>query len=236
MDNTFTYKGINSSKFGILLEYMPTRATAARQVQYISIPGRDGHLIYDDPNESLAPISIIPECSIEDVSEENLREIKRWLSGSGELIFSDEPNVYWKARLDTQIDYSIPLKLMHQFALVFDCFPYAFTKRGDKPLVFNPTTTLWQTIMMNEYSRSLPHIKIFAQGDVGLNINGVENNFYSINNYIECDSELQQCYKGNMNLGMNMSGEFPVLVEGKNVIQFTGKIEQVIITPHWRLR
>jgi phage-related protein len=33
---------------------------------------------------------------------------------------------------------------------------------------------------------------------------------------------------------MNMGGEFPVLYPGENVIEFTGNINQVILTPRWR--
>ena len=232
--NTFNFKGIDCSKYKILLEKMPSRPTSAKRVVYLDIPGRDGHLIYDDG--SLLPTPILVECSIMDVTQSDLRKIKQWLSGSGNLIFNDEPNVYWRARLDLQLDFVKPLKLLHEFILTFDCFPYAFLKIGDKPLVFNPTATLWEAILMNDYNVSLPHIKIFAQGDVGLLINGIETDFYSIDHLIEVDSELQQCYKGTQNLGMNMSGDFPILNEGRNVIQFTGNIQQVQIIPHWRLR
>jgi len=72
------------------------------------------------------------------------------------------------------------------------------------------------------------------EGDIGLLINNIETDFYAVDHFIECDSDLQQCYKDNINLGMNMSGNFPILYSGKNVIEFTGNIKQVILTPNWR--
>ena len=164
----------------------------------------------------------------------NYELIKKWLKGTGKLVLSNQPDRYFKASIDNSIPLEKIIEAIHNFTVVFSCFPYGFLKIADKPRVYNPTTTTWETIIMNEYDLSLPHFKIYGQGDIGLLINGVETDFYAVDQLVECDSDLQQCYKGNQNLGMNMSGEFPVLYPGKNVIEFTGNIKQVILTPHWR--
>ncbi|URZ06493.1 hypothetical protein [Clostridium felsineum] len=215
---------------------LPEPGIETRQVSKIQVPGRSGSLrlresgIYgeDTFGDTEVSITILYRGN-------NIDFISRWLQGDGKLILSNHTDRYLRAHIDNAIP--IEKLLVHNFrtfTVTFTCYPYAFLSSGDVPLEWTPTSSTWKTIIMNKYDLSLPNLKIFGQGDIGMRINGVETDFYSVDQYIECDSELQQCYKGSQNLGMNMSGEFPALSHGKNEIEFTGNIQKVILIPRWR--
>ncbi|WP_035795181.1 hypothetical protein [Clostridium akagii] len=215
---------------------LPDASSPSRRVTKTPVAGRNGNLRILESDDYGQDVFDSIEKSIDILYKgDNLDLMKNWLRGNGKLILSNASDRYWKASIDNIISIDkLLINNLRTFTVVFSCFPYAFLKFGDTPIVYNPTTTTWETIIMNEYDLSLPHFKIYGQGDIGLLINGVETDFYAVDQLVECDSDLQQCYKGNQNLGMNMSGEFPVLYPGKNVIEFIGNIKQVILTPHWR--
>lgn len=232
------FNNINSIDIkDIIITELPTPDSPARRVTKVQVAGRSGDLriVESDDNANDVYDSIEKNVKMTYLGT-NYDLIKKWLRGTNKLILSNQPDRYFKSSIDNLIPLEKIIQAVHNFTITFSCFPYAFLKIGDKPIVYNPTIKTWETIIMNEYDLSLPHFKIYGQGDIGVLINGVETDFYSVDEYIECDADLQQCYKGSQNLGMNMSGEFPALNEGKNVIEFTGDITKVILTPHWRIR
>lgn len=80
---------------------------------------------------------------------------------------------------------------------------------------------------------SLPLIKVIGSGSGSLTINGKEISFSQIDDYIMLDSDLKRAYKGDVSKNNVMTGDFPVLIPGDNLIQFSGGITSVIITPRW---
>ena len=216
-------------------QFLPGLDTPTRRVIKTPVAGRSGDLRIlesqygEDVYETLEkPIGF-------SYKGDNINLVKKWLRGDGKLLLSNNPDRYWKASIDNTIPITTLLNSkLRNFTVVFACFPFAFLTIGDTPIVYNPASTIWETIIMNDYDLSLPHLKIYGQGNIGLLINGIETDFYSVDGYIECDSDLQQCYKGTQNLGSNMSGQFPVLYSGKNTIVFTGNISKVVLNPHWR--
>lgn len=229
---TFNFNGIDSSQYSIMMSETPNRPSAANRVIKYEVPGRDGVLTYVDG--SCSPIPIPVKCTIMDISEQNLREVKVWLQGYGPLVFSDEPEVYWKARLDNQIDFTIPMRLVHQFIIQFDCFPYAYG-------VNNPLINLYPSEQTKQlfnpgtlYSR--PTVKIYGNGDMDLIINSDIVHLTNITDYVIIDGELVDCYKDETLMNSNMSGDFPILIPGLNDIGWSGNITKVEITPNWRWR
>ncbi|SMC19296.1 Phage-related protein [Clostridium acidisoli DSM 12555] len=233
----FTFNNICSLdvKDLYIVNTLPMPNSPNRRVTKTQVSGRSGNLriietddfgqdVYDDIDKSLTLC----------YKGDDIDFIKRWLRGRGNLILSNQPDRYFKASIDNILSIEKIIRTMNNFTIIFSCFPYAYLNTGDIPIIYTPTENTWETIIMNEYDLSLPHLKIYGQGDIGVMVNGVETDFYSVDGYIECDSELQQCYKGNQNLGMNMSGNFPALYEKENIIEFTGNISKIELTPHWR--
>jgi predicted phage tail component-like protein len=236
---SITFNNLDSYKdLGLSIKSRPNVPVAQKNIYLTDVAGRNGSLTQDLGTYKNIEIEVDFNTVIRTNFHDKLRVIRKWLQNINidKLEFSDDSNFFYKT-IYVNIDSSITrtYKVLGNFKATFVCYPYAFLKIGETPVVYNPTATTWETIIMNEYDLSFPHFKIYGKGDISVFINGVDTNFYSVDEYIECDSDLQQCYKGTQNLGMNMSGEFPVLNQGKNTIIFTGDIKQVILTPHWRI-
>jgi len=223
---------------GLYIEqYLPSPDIAQRRVTKTPVAGRSGDLrILQSYNGQDIYESIEKSIGFS-YKGDDLDTVKNWLRGDGNLILSNTPDRFWKASIDNTIPIAALLNTnMRNFTVVFSCYPYAFLNSGIIPIVYNPDATFapWETIIMNDYDIALPHFLIAGSGDVGLLINNVEVDLFSLVDYIEMDSNLQQCYNGINNLGMNMAGDFPILNQGQNIIEFTGAITRVEITPNWR--
>lgn len=222
---------------GLYINSLPTLDSPERRVNKQQVVGRSGDLrvIENDEYGNDVYNSIEKQVQLTYLGT-NYDLIKKWLRGTSNLTLSNQPDRYWKASIDNTIPVEYIIEAVNTFTITFSCYPYAFLKTGDTPIIYNPTQNTWETIIMNEYDLSLPHLKIYGQGDIGIMVNGIETDFYSVDDYIEVDSDLQQCYKGTQNMGMNMSGKFPALYPGKNIIEFTGNISKVAIIPRWQTR
>ncbi len=65
---------------------------------------------------------------------------------------------------------------------------------------------------------------------VGVAIVELEN----ISGNIVLDSDLKEAYVDGTLMNDRMTGDFPVLKPGANVISWMGDVTRVIIRPHWR--
>lgn len=221
---------------GLYINSLPTLDSPERRVTKTQVVGRSGDLRVIESDEYGEDVynSIEKQVQITYVGS-NYDLIKNWLKGTSNLILSNQPDRYWKASIDNTIPVEYIIEQVNTFTITFSCYPYAFLKVGDTPIIYTPTQNTWETIIMNKYNLSMPRLKIYGQGDIGVQINRIETDFYNVDQYIECDSDLQQCYRGTQNMGMNMSGDFPVLYSGENIIEFTGNIKEVQIIPRWRV-
>lgn len=119
----FTWKGIKDSAMGInALPYSRTLTPAQRVIQTY-IQGRDGTYNWTDGTYDNGMISI-PCIYFGSTAPETIRQVAGWLTGSGPLIFDDEPDKYYQAYIyDAQ---EVERNLYEDsFTLSFIVFPFA---------------------------------------------------------------------------------------------------------------
>lgn len=98
----FSFRGVHSSKFGIYTKDQSRVLLPPRREGKIIIPGRSGYYdavkksTYDERLESILCSFVKPE---EKTVPEVCREIAYWLSGTGRLIFDNEPDKYYTAKI-----------------------------------------------------------------------------------------------------------------------------------------
>jgi phage-related protein len=112
--------------------------------------------------------------------------------------------------------------------IVFSCKPLKKEIFGDGKIILTQSGTLY-----NEGLASNPYIKVVGSGDIAININNQKLILKGVEDYVEVDTELYNCFKGNVNQNNKMYSDFPVLEEGKNEISFTGNVSQLEILPRW---
>lgn len=225
---TINFKGIDSSIFGLYVKKRPPICQAEMRNEKIEIPGRNGYLTYSDG--TYRGISIPVEFFFSsDNYIYNARQIKEWLSGEGNLIFSDEPDKYFKATVYSSFNIEIALKKLGQFIVIFDCQPFAYAVQNS---IFTMTSP--GNIVNPGNIESQPKITVYGQRNITLYINNKPINLSNVLDFITIDSELMDCYKGNELKNNSMVGEFPVFQPGNNSVSWVGEVSKIEIIPNWR--
>ena len=90
--NSFIFKGISSSSFGIIVQELPPIVRPRMRIDTITIDGRDGEQINELGYEAYDKSVFIGLRT-----NQYINQINSWLTGSGDLVFSNEPNMVYKA-------------------------------------------------------------------------------------------------------------------------------------------
>ena len=235
----FEFNGSSSLDMGILLKdaHVFSRGEARGSKEEVS--GRSGYVwLSDGATESF---DIKRVCN---APKSKLREISAWLTDSGGLRFSNEPNLMYDARIAKAIDYKCiapgndPL---YEFAVVFSCQPFPRIWPPVEPIVITATFT---SLPNPGTAPSLPRIEIIGSGAFSLTIGMQTMFFHDVEGGIIVDSELMDALTldGSQLANDKIDGDFIEIQPGQNVVQWlegnmedqSGSIEKVTITPRWR--
>lgn len=219
--------------FGIIIATRPSIPSPKRRVSYVSIPGRNSSLKFDE--ETYEDITIVVECTIKSVNNlsDRIDEIKGWLfnSGEGELILSLQPDKKYIAQVVNAIDFKQIYDKIGKFPIVFNCKPFKYLSTNNRITITKPETIIENIGTI--YSE--PIIIIYGTGEALLGINDNKIKIIDIQNQIILDSVIQDCYNDKKtNMNSNMEGEFPFLKVGFNNIKWTGNISKIELIPNWR--
>ena len=233
----FYFDGRSCADFGMIITGSGTFNAPQRDVDIVSIPGRNGDLIIDNGrylNISAAyPVSICHDFA------EKSQAARNWLmSGTGYRRLEDDyhPNHFRLAAFTGPLDFDVKaLNRVGETALKFNCKPQRFLKQGEHPValsngayIHNPTNFPAQ-----------PLITIYGTGTGDVFVGGVPVQIRELVDQITLDCELQDAYRHvgdgapeNKN-GCIYAPKFPVLQPGNNLIAYTGGITGVTIIPRW---
>lgn len=220
----FIWKGISSLDKNIMVNKLPDIECPDANIEKITIPGRNGFLIVDDETYQGTVKSC--ECSLDNG---NIDDVCAWLTGSGDVIFSNEPDKKYKAVIINKIPFSKVIPTFHSFIIQFDCQPFKYAV--DNQII---TLLLPSTIFNPGSINSKPIIKVYGTGSIDLNINATTIHLINVVDYVTIDSELMDAYKDTVLKNSDMLGDFPELAPGQNNISWTGNVAKIEITPNWR--
>lgn len=226
----FIFRGKNSLDMGVIVTSMPDVYKPKRRVSTEEIPGRNGVLHVDDG--TYENYSKVVECAV--VKRANLDSICAWLDGSGEAIFSTEPDKVYRVRVDNQISIGKMLQYFQKFQVTFDTFPFKYSVNAADDFVVLTKPSLLRN---RGTVAAEPKIKIYGTGSVVLAINGKEYQLDGLNGSVVLESEMMEVLDGAGGtytppvLGDDL---FPKLEVGNNEISWTGDVEKIEIEPRWR--
>ena len=226
-DVYFTFKNISSKDY-LGITKLPSIFKAEKDINFIEIEGRDGVLTQD--LGSYRSVIKTVECIITDLTQ--IDYICSWLSGGGEVIFSNEPTRKYRATIKNKIEFTqlVSTHDYHEFIIQFDCQPHGYST--DNSVI--TLTTSPQTIVNSGSANSKPVIKVFGTGAITLTINGNVVSLTNVSEYVTLDSEMMDCYKGTQLMNNYMSGDFPELIPGNNIISWVGIVNLIEIIPNFR--
>lgn len=243
MLNSFTFDGVSSEHFGLYINHKNIYVSPKRSQEIISVPGRDGDLIFDNGNYENVTISYT--CSLTNTSAK-IDEINEWLSKPGYKILSDtyDSSCYRKAAVVDSFKITEDKKI-GSFDIQFSCKPYKYLNSGETSITLNTSTTA-KTITNAESYSSLPLFEITASKQITLQISNSAGSisrvitFPNTSKKLYIDSELMAVYDDSMTLYNNAIDfvEFPTFLPGNNSINFTkgtgATLTSASVKPRWR--
>lgn len=213
-----------ASSLGLLLYDYPAFSGAKKNYTTSAVSGRLGELVGLDQYKTNLEIS----CTFSVLHKmfvHKIREVKKWLSGTGKLRFSDAPDSFYKV---WKVNYGAIERELRDygcFTITFICTPYEFLDSGQIEV---------DKVPYNAYCLSRPVYKIQGSGSCILAVNG-KGMTATINQNLTIDTERMLAYRDDgtiHNTDVNGNYEDLYLPPGINEISITAGFD-LIIVPNW---
>jgi predicted phage tail component-like protein len=239
---SFTYNGRSSADFGLHIEKKDVFSAPEYDAEFISIPGRSGDII--NPNCRFANIKVTYTVFL---ARKNiaalaavLRDIKGWLYSEPdryhELTDSYDAEYFRYGVISGNLDIEEQLNKIGCFTVTFNCKPFKYSYEGQQTIAADGANLS----VTNPYAFvSKPYIKLYGSGAVALSVQPESQGMTAwtisgIDEYIEIDSELMNCYKDTVLKNDTVKGAaFPVLKPGNCTIACTGDVTRIEVVPRW---
>ena len=238
---SFTYNGRSSAEFGLHIEKKDVFSAPEYDAEFISIPGRSGDII--NPNRRFANIKVTYTVFL---ARKNiaalvavLRGIKGWLYSEPdryhEITDSYDAEYFRYGVISGSLDIEEQLNKIGCFTVTFNCKPYKYSFAGQQMVSVDSTSI---SVTNPTAFESRPYIKLYGSEAVTLNVSSGSSTtswtISAINEYIEIDSELMNCFKGTVLKNDTVKGaEFPVFKSGVCTINCTGDVTRIEVIPRW---
>lgn len=227
------WNGVSSDDVDVIVQFYPKRKVPQKRIEKVSVPGRNGDLIYfDDSYENYEQeYDIALSADLFDL-QKSARKAANWLlapRGYCKLEDTYEPDIYRYAYFAGPIEIENFLNQVGTTTITFNCKPQRYLRIGDNPV----SMTNGQSITNFTAMDAKPLIQISGTGAGVLIISGREITISSLSDLM-IDCETMNAYWGTTNLNNTITcTEFPKLVPGSNTISWTGDIDTVTIFPRW---
>lgn len=250
MINSFNFNGADSRSFGVLVKGRNVYNQPERDVSYVSIPGRNGDLVFD--NGRFKNINISYPCRLfapdSPDSDDNIsmaytiRELKRALRADGNYyILTDtfNPDYFRMATYTGGITFSDVSKKADviDFNVNFYCKPQLYRWDGQSAQTFTNSGSVINASIYNpedQPAKPIIRINVTHTATTKVIIGSYPIVITDLPGYIDIDCETMNAYKGLANLNNSVSGDFPVLYPGTNqVVATSSNVTSIEITPRW---
>lgn len=229
--NSINWKGIDSESIeGLLICELPPISKPKMRIKETVIDGVDGSFI-----EELGYESYDKTMKIGLTRDYDIDEVMDYFNGEGNLIFSNEDDKLYKAKIINQIDYQRLLRFKTaNITFRVQPFKYSASELSKKVEITDETSI---NVYNNGNVVSKPQIKIYGTGVINFKLEGrtiFTYTFSSDDTYVVIDSDKQDAYVGSILKNRFMNGDFPIFQKGKNTISWDGTITKIEISNYSR--
>lgn len=225
---TIIYNGSSCEDYGCFMNDYPEFAGGRKVYNTYAVPGRDGQLVETD--DYLENLTI--GCTFSIISEQFMdmvRYIRLWLSGSGKLVISDSPDIFYKVLKIEHGDISREIRRFGTFTVTFICVPFEFLQSGQLPV--GPGT------LHNFQDMARPVYTIAGEGFCTLTVNGYEFTA-NVGQEAVINTELMLSYKNDgQSINTDVTGDYEMLWlrPGDNIISVSDGFA-LLVVPQWGYR
>lgn len=225
----FIWKNQNSYANGLWINKLPPIVRAAERVKEITIPGREGVLTMLEGEDVYEPV--VKKCVVIARNNMDLQKILDWLRGSGEVMFSNEPDKKYFARIAAEVSFSRISNDMSQATVVFACQPFKARLRPEQDSV---EITSSGTLYNPGDVASKPKVSVTGTGsDVTVTIAGNAMTFDDLDGTIVVDCDANIVTEDGSLWDGTYSGDFWRIPRGSVAVSQSGG-SSVTIEPQWR--
>lgn len=224
------FKGARSDDMHVRLTKFPKLIRAEERVTEVMIPGRPEPLtVLEGDRPVYKSITLTPELTLLAAADKNA--VKAWVSGAGDLIFSDDPDYCYHARAvaEMELEQIIRGKKLRSIAPKFKCSPFLYLSN---PETYTNSTSFSITNPGTVEADSI--WEITGNGDINFLVGDKVMLLDSINGSIVIDCDQRIAYKDNVLMTGLISGDWPTLLTGATTVSWTGSVTQVKLWPRWR--
>ena len=233
MQPWFIWNNRNSYAEGLWISKLPPIIRAPERYDEIQVPGRAGSLIMLEDDEDAIYDRYEKEVTVTAPNTLALQRILDWLSGSGEVIFSNESDKVYKGRIVSDVKFSRIDNTMVQAKVRFYVEPFKYERY---PAKSKATLTANGTIYNPGSVSSRPLVKITkssAASDLTVTIGTMAMVFKSFTGTITVDCDANIITSGTSIWTGKFTGDFwKIPVGSVNVTRSAACT--IEIEPRWR--
>lgn len=228
--NSFTYNSISSSTYGIFVEHRPVVAFPKRIIESVIIPGRSGNYLID--TGGYENVTLTYQIAYRGTVRPNAIDIATWLYQHEYCDLTDtyDSGYFRKAVYVSPLNVTDVLNVAGRANLTFECKPQRYLTSGLTPI----SVTNGDTVQ-NDYQTAKPIITITGSGNGTLVVGGstVAISGQTDDIIMDCENMNASENGANANSKLTITGGYPELVNGGNLITFSGGVTAVSIVPNW---
>lgn len=232
MKAAFVFNGRSSLDFSIVIEGSDTFNNPERDVETVSVDGRNGDLIIDHgrwKNVDLSYHAYIKEDF--DLNFSNFRNFMLQDSNYHVLKDNFHPDEFRMARFKDKLDPDVTMLRAGVFSIKFNCKPQRFLLSGESEYTLSAGTYILRNPTINT---SKPVITV-TSGTGKIQVNNTIIQLKANNGQTIIDSDTEDCYEGSTNRNSDLileTDEYPSLKAGNNSIVIPSGMT-VGIKPRW---
>lgn len=204
----FEWKGIRSSEFGIL-EALPLIIRPERTTSIVELPN-GGPIVFETDGYKASKITL--NLGLNDISNSNLDDLAAWLRGEDRLIFSNDPDRYYRAVCNGSYVGQNIINRLGKIPISFDVLPFKYrdyTETIELPIFEdaggNYHLDFSEVEIPETCMDTMPVFKIYGTGELGIFNFGtyISIKAYDITDYFILDVPKGVMYDSSGNVIMN---------------------------------
>lgn len=230
--NTIILNGVSSTLVkGLLIQELPPISKPKIRTLVEEVDGRDGDIV-----TKLGYSAYDKEVKVGLYGDFDINQIIYFFNSDGEVIFSNEPDKYYKYEILDGIDFERLLRFRTaKIKLHVQPFKYSAV---DSVLAFDTTNKSEISVMNNGNTNSKPVLTLHGSGTITLSINGMDAFVIELGNegYIVIDSYQRNAYKDGVLKNRLVSGDYDNMSFniGSNEISWSGDVTEIDIENYSR--
>ena len=221
--NYIILNGIKSTLVkGLLIQALPPISKPLMRTSIETIDGRDGDIV-----TKLGYSAYNKEMSVGLFGDFDIDEVIKFFDSEGTVVFSNEPDKYYRYQIIEQIDFERLIKFKTA-TVTFHVQPFKYSAVNET--VIRTVEGLSQIAVVNRgNTESRPRITIRGSGIVKLSINYVELFTMAVDGFITLDGEKMNAYHDEALANRSVSGNYEnlKLKSGTNMISWVGNVSEI---------